>query len=154
MHDHGISRTADGSYRVHLRPEERTLLALLPQQIDPLLDTDDPTVRRVFPPAYEDDAQADGEYRGLVRSSLLDGRRAALRALGSTAHADHLSDDELESWLGALETLRLVLGTQLDVTEEGAAAFDPEAPDAPATALYHWLSWLQESVVHALSASL
>jgi hypothetical protein len=27
-------------------------------------------------------------------------------------------------------------------------------PDAPRLALYHWLSWLQEEVVHGLSAAL
>ena len=58
------------------------------------------------------------------------------------------------TWLGALESLRLVLGTQLDVTEESYGPLDLDDPEAARLALYHWLSWLQEEVVQALSASL
>jgi hypothetical protein len=47
-----------------------------------------------------------------------------------------------------------VLGTQLDVTEESYGPLDPSDPDAPRLALYHWLSWLQEEVVQALSTTL
>jgi hypothetical protein len=151
---HGIAAESDGSYTVSLQPEERILLSSLPRQVEPLLHTDDPVVRRVFPPAYEDDEHADTDYRQLLGSELVDGRVAALQLLEDTAHAERLSHEELDAWLGALETLRLVLGTQLDVTEESAGAFDPEDPAAPAMALYHWLSWLQDDVVQALSNGL
>jgi len=40
------------------------------------------------------------------------------------------------------------------VPEESYAPLDRDDPDAPRLALYHWLSWLQEEVVQALSASL
>ena len=68
--------------------------------------------------------------------------------------SDRLTEAELESWLGALESLRLVVGTQLDITEESYGFFDPADPDAPRLALYHWLSWLQEEVVQALASAL
>jgi hypothetical protein len=72
-----------------------------------------------------------------------------------TADADHLTGEELECWLGALETLRLFLGTELDVSEEMyAVELDPDDPDAPALALYGYLSWLQEQAVEALSSGL
>lgn len=151
----GISRARDGSIRVELGPEERLLLASLPLQVEAALESGDPSLRRLFPPAHPDDEAAEEEYRLLVGAGLLDGRRAALQALERTAHADRLAPDELGSWLDALETLRLVLGTQLEVTEETSLApIDPDDPEAPRLALYHWLSWLQEDVVHALAASL
>ncbi len=152
---HGISREPDGSFRVRLGAEERLLLATLPQQAAPLLASDDPSVRRLSPPAYPDDDTADTEYRLLVGSELLDGRRAALRVLERTADAETLTPEDLDGWLGALETLRLVLGTQLDVTEAtGLEPLDDDDPDAPRLALYHWLSWLQDDVVQALSDAL
>ena len=46
-----------------------------------------------------------------------------------------------------------MIGTQLDITEESYGVFDPSDPDAPRMALYHWLSWLQEEVVQALSSA-
>jgi uncharacterized protein DUF2017 len=150
---HGIARTRDGDFRVRLSEHERNLLRTLPGQLRSVLALDDPSLVRLFPPAYEDDA-ANAEYRGLVREGLVDGKLAALHELERTATADRLDEDELGAWLGALESLRLALGTQLDVTEDTYTRFDPEGPQAAELAVYGWLSWLQEEVVHALATSL
>ncbi len=153
MRGHGITRGRDGAYRVRLRPEERELLQALPAQLDDVLDSADPSLERLFPPGYEhrDDERA---FQGLTRDSLVAGKRAALRALADTAGADTLDERALSTWLAGVESLRLVLGTQLDVTEESYGAFDHTHPDAPRLALYHWLSWLQEEIVQALAAGL
>jgi hypothetical protein len=150
----GIERARDGSFRVRLPSEEREVLRSLPAQLSELLGEGDASLRRLFPPAYADDPDAEAEYRRLVEASLVDGRLAALAELERTASSERLSEAELESWLGALESLRLVLGTQLDITEESYGVFDPAHADAPRLALYHWLSWLQEEVVQALAATL
>ena len=90
-----------------------------------------------------------------MREELLEGKLVALAVVEETAGAEHLSTEQLEAWLGALESLRLFLGTQLDVREElYQRAIDLDDPDAPALALYGYLSWLQEEAVEALSASL
>ena len=155
-----IQRDRAGGYRLRLPAEERALLASLPSQLREVLRTDgqgpaDPGLRRLFPSAYPDDPEADDEYRRLMREELLEGKLAALRVVEETAYADHLTGEELEGWLGALESLRLYLGTQLDVTEESyEKPLHPDDPSAPAIALYGYLSWLQEQAVEALSASL
>ncbi len=74
--------------------------------------------------------------------------------LERTADAERLDESELGAWLGALESLRLALGTRLDVTEETYAELDPRDPRSPELALYAWLSWLQEEVIQALAATL
>lgn len=149
-----ISRQRDGSYRLSLPDEEREILRDLPRQLRALLDTDDPSLERLFPPAYEDE-EDDDEYGELVRGSLLDEKLAALKVVEDTVDATRLDDSQLNAWLGALESLRLVLGTQLDVNEEMAGdAIDPRDPRAPMLALYGYLSWLQEEAVAALSAGL
>jgi len=150
----GIDRVRDDTFRVRLPAEERKLLSSMPAQLHGLIDSGDDSVRRLFPPAYADDRRADDEYRRLVGASLLDGKLAALSELERTADAERLTESEVASWLDALESLRLVLGTQLDVTEETYGAFDPTHPEAQRLALYHWLSWLQEEVVQALATTL
>jgi hypothetical protein len=152
---HGITRERDGTIRIGLAPEERLLLASLPGQVEHFLGSADPGLRRLSPPAYPDDADAEHEYRQLVGAGIVDGRRAALATLEQTAHADEITPQELDAWLGALETLRLVLGTQLDVTEAtGLTPLSDNDPDAPRLALYHWLSWLQDEVVQTIAAAL
>jgi len=149
----GIERRRDGSYRVHLPREERDILAALPGQLRDALAEGEPTLYRLFPPAHRDD-EANADYARLVGAGLLEGKLLALGELERTAHATTLDEAGLGAWLGALESLRLVLGTQLDITEESYGALDVNDPDAPRLALYHWLSWLQEEVVQALSADL
>jgi len=149
----GIERRQDGSYRVHLPSEERDMLAALPGQLRDALAEGEPTVYRLFPPAHAD-GEANAEYTNLVGAGLLEGKLLALAELERTAHATTLDEEGLGTWLGALESLRLVLGTQLDVTEESYGSLDVHDPDAPRLALYHWLSWLQEEVIQALSAGL
>jgi hypothetical protein len=155
MSGHRIQRDRKGGYRLRLPQEERALLATLPAQLREVMQTDDPSLRRLFPPAYADDAEADDEYRRLMREELLEGKLAALRVVEESAYAEHLTEEDLEGWLGALESLRLYLGTQLDVSEATyAEGLDPDDPNAPALALYGYLSWLQEQAVEALSAGL
>jgi hypothetical protein len=150
-----IERDRKGGYRLRLPAEERDLLASLPAQLANVLRTGDPSLRRLFPPAYTDDSEADDEYRRLTHEGLLDGKLGALRVMEETAAADHLTAEQLEAWLGALESLRLFFGTQLDVSEATfQQEFAPDDPDAPVLALYGYLSWLQEQAVEALSSSL
>jgi len=150
----GIEARRDGTFRVRLPSDERDVLAALPGQLREALDADEPTLYRLFPPAHADDDAANAEYTSLVGASLLDGKLRALEHLERTAHADTLTEDDLGAWLGGLESLRLALGTQLDVREESYGPLDTTDPDAPRLALYHWLSWLQEEVVQALATML
>ena len=65
---------------------------------------------------------------------------------------DRLSAEEADTWLRALNDLRLVLGTRLDVQEDTfAAELRSDDPRAPALAVYAYLSWIQEQLVEALS---
>jgi hypothetical protein len=150
-----ISRDRESGYRVRLPRAERDVLAALPAQLRDAIAADEPSLYRLFPPAFVDDAAANVEYHALVGEQLVDGRLRALAELERTAHADRLTDEELGCWLGAVESLRLVLGTQLDVTDDTyVGGIDRRDPDAPRHALYHYLSWLQEEIVAALASAL
>jgi hypothetical protein len=72
--------------------------------------------------------------------------------MGSTADQTLLTPEEADAWLRALNDLRLVLGTRLDVGEDfDWDAVGPDHPDAQELALYAYLSWLQEQLVEALN---
>ena len=59
------------------------------------------------------------------------------------------------AWLTALNDLRLVLGTRLEVSEDSLLGDLPEDdPRAPDLALYAYLSWLQEQVIEAMAGEL
>ena len=140
-----IEPDGEGGFRLRLSDAERELLRTLPGELREILDSeqDDPSLRRLFPPAYERDDEAEDEYRRLMADELLEGRRAALRLVQETAGRERLSAEELDAWLRALNDLRLVLGTRLDVTEETyVTELDPAHPQAYELSVYGYLSWL------------
>ena len=150
-----IARTRAGTYEVRLPEPERDLLANLTEQLRELLatTTDDPSVRRLFPTAYNEDAERDREYQQLVRDELLERRLAALATVEATLEQRELDDDQLNGWLTALNDLRLVLGTRLDVSED-LSGIDAADPEAPAYAVYEYLGYLLSEAVDALAAGL
>ena len=146
-----IERRGDGA-RLRLPKAERQLLRELVAELDERLagEAGDEDLSRLFPPAYDTAPDDEAEYQQLQRSELLDGHRQALRVLEATIERDQLTGPELEGWLTALNELRLVLGTRLDVTEETYGRWpDPRDPDARERALYLYLSALQEEAVAA-----
>ena len=143
------------AYALALDSGERAVLRSVARELRALVEADDPAVARLFPAAYRDDPDAAAEFDRLVRDGLVSGRVAALATVDRTADAERLGHDELESWCGALNDLRLVLGERLGVTEDlYERAVDPSDPRAPDLALYGWLSWLQSEIVEVLSAGL
>jgi hypothetical protein len=144
-----------GRFRVRLQKPERELLAALPAQALGVLDREQPLATRLFPPAYVNDEAAEADYRALVGDELIRAHREALETLGATVEADNLSLEELNLWLRALEVLRLVLGTGLDISEEAAGVpVDPDDAQAAQLALYHYLSAVQDDAVAALGSLL
>jgi len=148
-----VKRTRAGDFEVKLPAEERAVLEALAPQLRQLLDGDlaDPGLRRLFPTAYAEDAERDREYHALVRDDLADRRRAAVDTLLATLDATRLTEEQLTAWMGAVNDLRLVLGTRLDVSEDTELGEDPDDPDAALLALYAYLGYLLEQIVDALA---
>jgi len=151
-----VKRKGPGRYELRLRPTERMLVgefvAHLREQL--LASTDEPSVRRLFPPAYPDDPERDAGYQVLTRDELLESKLAAIEVVERTLESkEPLDEAELTAWMGTLNSLRLVLGTRLDVDEE-LPPLDPDDPLAPAYAAYEVLGWLMSQMVDALSKDL
>ena len=142
----------DGTYKVRLADWERELLEDLPRQLTELLTTDDPSLRRLFPAAYHADAERDAEYQRFMREEILASRMAAAQTLERSAKAEVLTENDLLAWMGSMNAIRLVLGTQLDVTEE-MITIDPEDPRAPVFGVYAGLGMLVERGIEALQGS-
>lgn len=148
---YSVWRRGPGRYRVKLtRNEERLVRSLLAQMREQLeASTDEPHLRRLFPPAYPNDPERDAGYQVMTRDELLDRRLKALEIVERTVGGGELDQAELSAWMLTLNAMRLVLGTRLDVDEE-LPDLDPDDPHAFAYAVYHHLGILLEQVVEAL----
>ncbi len=146
-----IRRGSSGTFIINLPDDERQLLQALPGQLHEMLTSGDPTgLRRLFPAAYHLDPDKDAEFHELMRSELVASKAARAKILEETAYARSLSEEQLLGWMGAVNDLRLVLGTQLDVSEDDGDP-EPEHPLAAHYGLYHYLGFLLENIVRALS---
>ena len=153
----GVSRLRSGDLRLNLSSEERDVLRTLPDQLEEVLELapDDPSLRRLSPPAYADRPEHEAEYRRFMGDDLRERQRGDLDVLRRTVDARRLSEEQAHGWLRALNSLRLVLGTQLDISEDlDGSEVDPADPQAPGLALYGYLSWLLDQLVDALAEGL
>ena len=135
---------------LRLSSSDRDLLRQLAPQFGAMLDEpDQPILRRLFPPAYSEPAHQEqqDEYRRLMQEDLVARHREELDLLRSTADADRLTEEQLLAWTRALNSLRLVLGTFLDV-QEGDEGRRPASAEA---SLYQWLTHLQGEAIDALA---
>ncbi|CAB4869942.1 unannotated protein [freshwater metagenome] len=151
-----------GGYRINLQFEERDLIARLMGEMRSLLlgSTDDDRVRRLFPTAYhqEGDRAMDDEYQRLMREDLVTSRLKGLDlvegCLGTVGAASaQLSDAQMLAFVQALNGVRLVLGTVLDVDEDHD--LDDITDDHPLVGEYHlyaFLSWVLDWCMQALQA--
>jgi hypothetical protein len=150
-----VRRKGPDRYAVAVPADARKILEALLDELRALLGqtTDDPALRRLFPTAYHDDPERDREYQALVRDELLDRRLAALDAVRSSIAATELDEAGLTAWMTAVNDVRLVLGTMLDVSEDQHAV-DPDDPDAPRHAAYGFLTHVLGEIVDALADGL
>ena len=174
-----IKRKA-GAIRVQLAPEERMVLTGFAREVadmlggvpapdpDPLAalvgmtddatappptPPEDPALLRLLPDAYDDPAGA-AEFRRLTDDELRRGKATALVRLADDVDASReavvLDADGADSWVQALNDVRLVLGVRLGIDDDGAAwrrSLPPDDPRVPLAAAYTWLTGLQDRLL-------
>ncbi|USQ78642.1 DUF2017 family protein [Ornithinimicrobium faecis] len=138
----------------------------------------DPALRRLLPPAHRTDTEQAAEFRRLTEHTLRSRKAANLAtAIAALTEAlpesgDHeptdpvkltLDADQARAMTMALTDIRLILGERLEMRseedserlhEEFAAAIQGQGEMDPSTvqqmAYYDFLTWVQESLTHAL----
>jgi hypothetical protein len=149
--DRSVVRTPEGTFRLRWSVTERALVQRLAAQLDAALDGDDESLTRLFPPAYGTDETRSREYAALARDELIESRRAALATVEAALGRNEVDAEELHSLMRAVNDLRLVLGTQLDVSEDDTRRRAPRGPDAERWRDYELLTHLLGQIVAALS---
>ncbi len=145
-----VKRNRQGGFQLNLNADDRVALRQLAEQFEALLDDPDQEVlHRLFPPAYSqaEHTSQEEEYRRLMRDDLVERHRDELNLVAATAEEQNLSEEQLLAWTRAINSVRLVLGTYLDVSEDD----ERNPPATPEEALYHWLSYLLGEAIDALA---
>ena len=159
MGDRGsLRRRSDGTFGWDLAKNEREVLMHVAKDFRALLTTEtpssDPSLQRLFPPARTDDPVEELEYERKVGDSLLAAKLEQLTVLERCAGSRVLTEEDVLACMRAVNDLRLVMGTRLDVQEDSDPSDFAADPERRSTfELYAYLSWLLESLIDAMSGS-
>jgi len=115
-------------------------------------------MKRLFPSAYHDDERLNDEYRRLTHGDIADSHIAAIDdAIALLAPDRVFTTSELERFVRAINAMRLVLGTLLDVSEDDSEDDDSTAetdssddPTVMQRQVYDYLGWLLHSSLDEL----
>lgn len=135
-----------------LSPDERAFLSdVVPMLMS--LTPDDPASRRLRPPVYLANPEADAEWWRLMGPELAEAKsadRSAFRRMVESPHEATLTDSEADAVLRVLNEARLVLGVRLgiDVEED----YDDLTPER--AWMLDFFAILQEELMEQLSSRL
>ncbi len=114
--------------------------------------SEDPALARLFPDGYSDDEHASADFRRFTEQDLRGQKLAALATVLGTLSGwsgkVSITTQQAQDWLKAINDLRLVLGTRLEITDEVETDFEA---DEPGIHLYNYLTYLQGTLIDALT---
>ncbi len=123
----------------------------------------DPIRDRLFPRAYVDPTEdrAERDFQSVVHDDLVQAKSAAIEALVTGLHSHRtkkggseitLDPAGMETWLGALNDVRLALGAAIGLTDDRDpdADLDPDDPRAAVFVVLDWLGYLQSELLDVM----
>ncbi len=124
----------------------------------------DPILARLLPDFHrpEKESGADpaeaADLNGALRSLheldiIAEKRRVAREMLASVPESGGrivLTPEQAHSWVTALNDVRLALGTALGIDSDTPDELDSDDPRAADMDVYHWATWVQDSLVMAM----
>ena len=148
----------EGQFRVRLRRGERMLVHRVLAEQQQRLVEDGPPLAPLYPPGYGDgdDAAAErsAEFSSLTRDDLAAARGEALDRVQASLEDRVIDADTLAAWMRTLNDVRLVMATELDITDDEQAPPAPWAATFPAWRTYAVLGNLVHETVLALRTQL
>jgi hypothetical protein len=130
----------------------------------PATSPDDPILSRLLPDFHrldadqpsKEDMDSAAALRSLHEPELLDAKTGVAEVLLDTCPPGggevRLNLDQADAWLSALNDVRLALGTALDIDDDMPDELPDDDPRADHLPVYHWLTVVQEELVHALGS--
>ncbi|MGH3908227.1 MAG: DUF2017 domain-containing protein [Pseudonocardiaceae bacterium] len=121
----------------------------------PTTAPEDRVLARLLPDFHREDSALSGGMRSLHEPELLAEKDGVAGVVLDTCPPNggriRITDEQAQAWLTALNDVRLALGVLLEVTEDMPDELPPDDPRAQHLGVYHWLTWVQESLIQAVS---
>ena len=149
----------EGDFNHHYNESDpfAQLMAQLKVAPEEITVPEDPVLLRLLPTAYAD-PEAAADFRRYTEPTLRGKKkqilaqiRAALEIIVDDDRAGTVEELDSDTWLMAINDLRLALGVRLEITPDSYDLFETLSDDEPQKsifAVYFWLGWLQTSLLN------
>jgi hypothetical protein len=150
-----VTRSGSG-FTLHIGKDEREVVTRLLEELRTMQSDPDAAeaTTRLFPVVHPEHPDQEAEYQRLMRAELIESRAAgidtAVDVLSRPGRKVNLSEAELLAFSRAVNSVRLVLGTILEVTEDDDLDAPPELVDSPEYQLYAYLSYVLDACIRVL----
>jgi hypothetical protein len=142
-----------------LRRLARDTTQILTASRGPIIEKEDPALKRLLPDAYPDDPEASAEFRRFTADGLAERKirnsKSLIDGLGENAGVRVsvvLDDQAAQAWLRTLTDIRLILAARLGIERDGDVGFRGTADSFRRSIEYQWVGYVQESLIRALNA--
>ena len=148
--------------RVEETPQDE-LAELTGIRTGPSTSPDDPILSRLLPDFHrldednpsKSDQDSAAALRSLHEPELLDLKTGVAGIVLETCPPGggevRLTLEQADAWLYAINDVRLALGTALDVTDDMPDELPEDDPRSSHLGVYHWLTWVQDTLVAAMA---
>lgn len=142
-------KAKNDAINVRLDDNLRVLLTKVSEELREMLLVDEgEQITRLYPPAYPDDEELQADFKEMVHDQLLMQRLDGIDQLQASINDETISIELADTWLNIINQARLVLGTQLDVSEDDGPV-EEDDPDLQARIVYQVLSHILEDLTTA-----
>ncbi|MBG01408.1 MAG: hypothetical protein CL470_03975 [Acidimicrobiaceae bacterium] len=148
-----ITPETNGSYKIEITDWQKELFRNLIEEVSEIIsDRENPLGNLLFPIAYQNDIDANSEFDSLTKGDLEESHLSALKILEEIPEVGEVSEETLLKVMQAINILRLVLGTRLDITDEDTPIeIAEDDPDRSFWLIYHLLGENLSRIVDLLS---
>lgn len=146
-----IRKVSPNEFELDLHPQIRQLLMDLRDMTISHIEEGSPVTKRIYPTAYQNSPEMEMDFKKLTRDALTDHHRQNLAVFQSTLSKSKLDEVEALAWMGALNDMRLILGTALDIQEDQNVPSEDD-PNYEGYVVYDLLTYLQGVLIEELQS--
>lgn len=144
-----VRRIEGDRFAIDLDHRVRQVLLDLKEMAVAHLAVESPATTRIFPVTYQNSPEMELDFQKLTRAPLTDHHQACLDTFANTLFLDELSLDEILAWLGALNNIRFILGSALEIDQDREAP-EKDDPNYEGFVVYDLLTYLQSAIIDEL----
>lgn len=144
-----IRKVGNNTFKVDLSNQVRELLADMREMTLTHVAAESPIAKRLFPSAYQNSPEMELDYQKLTHEPLAGHHQANLSKFEETLYNSELDEEEALAWIGALNNMRLILGTALQI-EEDQPFPDENDPNYEGFVVYDLLTYLQGAFIEEI----